>query len=101
MIPPRPVSNQWYEASPKNPRSSRPGGYPSRPLTDPDVPNSGIRLLRATGLLRANGRMHDLHPRKRVLLQEADKTLPVHASALGAAVQPFPPEADNLPPHSA
>jgi len=81
--------------------SSRPGGYPSRPLTDPDVPNSGIRLLRSAGLLRANGRMHDLHPRKRVLLQEAGKTLPVHASALGAAVQPFPPEADDLPPHSA
>jgi hypothetical protein len=44
--------------------------------------------------------MHDLHPGKRVLLQEAGKTLPVHASALGAAVQPFPPEADDRSPTS-
>jgi hypothetical protein len=68
-------------------------------LTDPDVPDSGIRLLKSTGLLRADSRMHDPHAGKRILLQEADKTLPAHTAALGTAVQPFPPEADDLPPH--
>jgi hypothetical protein len=70
-------------------------------LTDPDVPNSGIRLLKATDLLRADGRPHDLRSGKRVLLQQAGKALPAHASTLGAAVQPFPPQADDLPLHAA
>src|SRR5215471_19256212 len=83
------------QASPKNRRLRRLGGYPSRSLADPDVPNPGIRLLRSIGLLHAYGRMHDLHPGKRVLLQEAGKTLPVYASALGAAVQRCLPEADD------
>ena len=88
-------------ASPKNPRSSRPGGCPSRPLTDPDVPNSGIRLLKSTGLLRANGPVHDLGSGKWVVLQQTGKTLPAHTAPLGAAVEPFPPEADGLPLHPA
>jgi hypothetical protein len=68
-------------------RSSRPGGFPTRSLTDPDVPDSGIRLLKSTGLLRADSHMHDLHAGKRIVLQEADKTLPAHTAALGVVCQ--------------
>ena len=63
------------------------------------MPDSGIRLLTSPGLLRADSRMHDLHAGKRRVLQEADKTLPAHPVALSTAVQPFPPEADDLPAH--
>jgi hypothetical protein len=57
-------------ASPKNARLSRPGGYPSRPLTDPAGPNSAPRPLSATGFLYTDSRMPNFYSGKRKLLPE-------------------------------
>ncbi len=52
---------------------------------DPDVPDSGIRLLGTVDLLRARCAVHNLGLRQRIVLEESGKPLPLDTTSLRAA----------------
>lgn len=71
-----------------------PGGSPPGAPTDPDVRNSRIRLF---GLrIRCKEGSREAPERKRVALQQPCHAVPSQVSALGAAAEPPPPDADDL-----
>ena len=57
-------------------------GYPFWPPTEPDVPNSGIRLLGTIDSLRARYAVHDLGLGQQIMLLESGKPLPFDTAPL-------------------
>ena len=70
---------------------------PPQAPTDPDVPHSGIRLLRHTTLLRFGRRVHDRGFWQWIVDQQPVIAFPVQSMTLGAALQPLPPHSSDLP----
>ena len=66
------------------------GDYSPTAPTDPDVPNSGIRLL-SLDALRGVDAMN--HPRRwqGKALEQTREVRPVQAGLVGAAIEPFVP----------
>lgn len=64
--------------------------------TDPDVPDSGIRLLGLWRRCAAVNTVHNARLGERIALCETVKLLPRHAPMPRAAMQPLAPEAPHF-----
>lgn len=69
-----------------------PAGCPTGALTDPDVPDSGIRLF---GSRVCCSGIRDPRPRERVPLEQSLHPIPTHPRALRTPVQPPSPHASD------
>ena len=74
-----------------------PGGYPPGAPTDPDVPNSGIRLLGLRIRCATVDAVHDARWGKRIVAEETSKRLPGQVGCPRAPTQPGPPPTFDLP----
>ena len=74
-----------------------PGGYPPGAPTDPDVPNSGIRLLGLRVRCATVDAVHDTRWGERIVAKETSERLPCQVGCSRAPTQPGPPSAFNLP----
>ncbi len=74
-----------------------PGSYPPGAPTDPDVPNSGIRLLGLRVRCATVDAVYDTRWGERIVAQKTPKRLPGQVGCSRAPTQPGPPPAFNLP----
>ena len=73
-----------------------PGGCPPGPPTDPDVPDSGIRLLGLWRRCATVNTVNNTRCGKRIALGQTDKLVPRHAATPRAAMQPLAPQASDF-----